>query len=128
MLEVSKKGPKFDESAVGAQFTSEHGVSGRNHTLKAVRYTIPLLINDLDDYFGVDRPVVDGTRLTGFHDINLSATPEYRLNRGSNVGDVGLDELSVFTAVQEQLGLTLESRKAPIEVVILDHVEKPSAN
>jgi uncharacterized protein (TIGR03435 family) len=36
--------------------------------------------------------------------------------------------LSVFTAVQEQLGLKLESRKAMIEFLVVDHVEKPSGN
>ncbi len=127
-LVVDKNGPKFRESASDAPFTSAHGVSGRNHTLKTVRYTIPLLIKDLDDYFGVDSPVIDGTGLKGFYDINLNATPEYRLSRRPDVGEVSLSEVSVYTALQEQLGLKLAPRRAPIEVLIVDHVEKPSPN
>ena len=39
-----------------------------------------------------------------------------------------LEGPSIFTAVQEQLGLKLESKKAPVEFLIIDHVEKPSEN
>jgi uncharacterized protein (TIGR03435 family) len=35
---------------------------------------------------------------------------------------------SLFTAIQEQLGLKLESQKAPVEILVIDHVEKPSEN
>jgi uncharacterized protein (TIGR03435 family) len=35
---------------------------------------------------------------------------------------------SIFTVIQEQLGLKLESHKAPVEVLVIDHVEAPSAN
>lgn len=73
--------------------------------------------------FGVDRPVVDATGLSGAYDIRIEATPEFRINRDPELGDI-----SIFTAVQEQLGLRLEARKAPIEIMAVDHFEKPSAN
>jgi len=52
------------------------------------------------------------------------ATPEFRMTGD----DPDLKNISVFTAVQQQLGLKLESQKAMIEVLVVDHVEKPSAN
>jgi len=64
-------------------------------------------------------PVVDQTNITDAIDFNLQWA-----------ADEKADDLhpSMFTAVQEQLGLRLEALKAPIEVLVVDHVEKPSAN
>jgi uncharacterized protein (TIGR03435 family) len=39
-----------------------------------------------------------------------------------------LTDISVFTAVQDQLGLKLESQKAPVEILVVDHMEKPTEN
>jgi uncharacterized protein (TIGR03435 family) len=70
---------------------------------------------------GVDRPVIDKTGLTGMYDYKLqwgddaAATPE-------------ADALSIFTAMQEQLGLKLEPAKAPIQVLVVDRADKPSEN
>jgi uncharacterized protein (TIGR03435 family) len=126
-LVVGKRGPKFKESAQDSVFSGSHGVNGRNLTLKGIHYTMPLLANAINDYFGVDTPVVDRTGLSGFYDLSLEATPEYRLHRQVD-GDAPLTEISVAAAIQEQLGLRLEPQKAPVEVVVIDHVGKPSAN
>ena len=40
----------------------------------------------------------------------------------------GTDVISIFTAVEEQLGLKLQSAKGPVETLVIDHVEMPSAN
>ena len=77
----------------------------------------------LPDFFGVGRPVVDRTGLAGAYDFKLEATPEYRLNRDPDAAD-----LSIFTAVQQQLGLKLEPQRAAVDVLVVDHVEKPSQN
>jgi uncharacterized protein (TIGR03435 family) len=69
-----------------------------------------------------DRPVLDQTGLTGSYDYAL----EYARDPSAAVGDTAAP--SLFTAIQEQLGLKLESRKGMIEVLVIDHVEKPSAN
>jgi uncharacterized protein (TIGR03435 family) len=85
----------------------------------------------------VGRIVLDKTGLTGNYDFVFQYTPENFHPRadltepppGSGMAlppDFGV--ISIFTAVQEQLGLRLESGKAPIEVIVIDHVERPSGN
>lgn len=69
--------------------------------------------------------VVDGTGLTGNFDINMEWTPD-AIERPSDLPtEVGP---SIFTALQEQLGLKLESRKGATEVLVIEHVERPSEN
>lgn len=93
----------------------------------------------MGDFAGVmqgavlDRPVVDQTGLQGRFDFMLKWTPDE-----SQFGALGgkipppTDNADappgLFTAIQEQLGLKLESTKAPVEVLVIDHVEKPSEN
>jgi len=69
----------------------------------------------------LDREVVDRTGLTGRYDFTLKWTPENR-RADDNAGP------SIFTALQEQLGLKLESAKGPVEMLIVEHAEKPSEN
>ncbi len=122
-LVVGKNGPKFKESAPDANFFGKHGVNGRNQNVTASKYTMELLAKDIRGFFGVDRPVADKTGLTGTYDIKMEATPEFRINRDPELGDI-----SVFTAVQAQLGLRLEPQKAMIEILVVDRLEKPSTN
>jgi uncharacterized protein (TIGR03435 family) len=68
------------------------------------------------------RPVVDKTGLTGKYDITLQWTPD----QGPASEDASGS--SIFTAVQEQLGLKLNSTKGPVETLVIDHVEPPTAN
>jgi uncharacterized protein (TIGR03435 family) len=79
----------------------------------------------------VQRPVVDKTGLTGVYDFTLTFRPEPGIP-----GAVGPNPLppvdpeapGIFTAIQEQLGLKLESARGPVEVLVIDHAEKPDAN
>jgi uncharacterized protein (TIGR03435 family) len=81
----------------------------------------------------LDRPVVDQTGLAGRYDFSLNWTPD-----DSQFGGMGAkvppptdsaDALpNLYTAIQEQLGLKLEATRAPADVMVIDHVEKPSAN
>ena len=64
-----------------------------------------------------DRPVIDRTGLQGKYGVRL----EFSLADGD-------DRPSVFTAVQEQLGLKLEPGRAQIEMLVIDHIEKPTPN
>jgi len=69
----------------------------------------------------LDRPVIDQTGLTGMFDVHLEFAHE-----GAPAGD--LSAPSLFTAVQEQLGLKLTPDKGPVEVLVIDHLERPSEN
>jgi uncharacterized protein (TIGR03435 family) len=86
------------------------------------------------------RPVIDRTGLTGIYDFTLRWTPDENQAQGSSgaQGPAGSANglpstdpsggASLFTAIQEQLGLKLESAKGPIELIVIDHVERPSGN
>jgi uncharacterized protein (TIGR03435 family) len=78
----------------------------------------------------LDKPVVDQTNLKGRYDFTLKWAPD-ESQFGGHVpppGELPDAPPSLFTAVQEQIGLKLESTKAKVDVMIIDHVEKPSAN
>ena len=85
--------------------------------------TMEGLVEQISNAF-LDRPVVDKTGLTGTYDIRLTYTPENWMSRGP---EPDLD-VSIFTAVQEQLGLRLVQQKANVEILVVDHVENPSEN
>jgi uncharacterized protein (TIGR03435 family) len=70
--------------------------------------------------------VVDETGLTGSYTFTLHWTPE-NLGTGA-AGSPDPTGVSLFTALQEQLGLKLESRKGPVDVIVIDHIERPSGN
>ncbi len=81
----------------------------------------------------MDRPVVDQTALEGKFDFNLKWTPDETQFGGMGIKvppptDAADAPPPLFTAIQEQLGLKLEAGKAPVEVLVLDHVDKPSEN
>jgi uncharacterized protein (TIGR03435 family) len=122
-LVVGKGGPKFQESAPDAPETARHGVHGRNQTIAGPRETMAMLADDLQNGFIMGRPVVDKTGLTGIYNIQFEATPEFRAGR-----DPQAEDLSVFTAVQEQLGLKLEPSKESVRVLVVDQMDQPTEN
>ena len=122
-LVVAKGGPRLQPTADGVSgyFTAGRGlIQGR-----AVE--IPTLANLLGGSLG--QSVVDKTGLTGHFDIKLEWTPTEG-ERNYTFDDRPLDGggSSIFTALQEQLGLKLEAGKGPVEVFVIDHVERPSEN
>jgi uncharacterized protein (TIGR03435 family) len=73
--------------------------------------------------FFIQAFVTDKTNLTGQYDIELQWTPErVRMQSAEPTGP------SIFTALQEQLGLKLEAAKGPVKVLVIDHIERPSEN
>ena len=126
-LIVGKGGPRFKASSPDADPTIRIGCTSSgcrsNYVMTMPKGTMEDLAHHLS---GVgDRPVVDQTGLTGTFDIKLTYKPAYIK---STSAEPDLNEISIFTAVQDQLGLKLEPSKAPIEMLIVDHVEKPSEN
>ncbi len=64
--------------------------------------------------------------MTGNFDIILQWTPTPGLDVQSNVPAASNDAISVFTALQEQLGLKLEPSRRPVEVVVIDSAARPT--
>jgi uncharacterized protein (TIGR03435 family) len=71
----------------------------------------------------IGRLVIDKTGLAGLFDIHL----EYAPSRAAAQADNSTGP-SIFTAVEEQLGLKLSSDKGQVEVLVIDHIERPSEN
>ena len=77
----------------------------------------------------VGRVILDRTGLTGNFDVELQWMPDLLPLGGdssTNPAPPPPDGPSLFTALQEQLGLKLESTKGPVDVLVIDHVEKPT--
>jgi len=107
--------------------------------IEAASATLANLIQALSQQLG--RTIIDKTGLTGNFDIKRNWTPDPGQTLGGPFGsvpvpvgpDVGPPPAdpngpSLFTAIQEQLGLRLESTKGPVEVLVIDSVERPSEN
>jgi len=74
------------------------------------------------------RLVIDKTGLSGFYDLDLHWTPDTAATPGAPQATPGGDGVSLFAAMQEQLGLKLEAKRAPVEVLVIDSAERPTEN
>lgn len=91
--------------------------------LAGANVTMQMLAKTLSFTRGIDRAVVDRTGLSGHFDVRLSWTPQ----AVTAVPDAAAPPL-LFTAIQQQLGVKLESAKGPVDVLVIDHVEESSPN
>ena len=94
-----------------------------------VESTLADLAKGISWYQQIDRAVVDRTGLSGIFEITIDYAPT--LPSAAPGADTNADSLlpsSIFVAMQEQLGLKLESQKGPVNVLVIDHIEEPSAN
>jgi uncharacterized protein (TIGR03435 family) len=116
-LIVAKSGPKLKEhSGAGGSGIAAASVSGKAD-ITATKTTVTRLAEYLSGQAG--RPVIDNTGLKGEYDFRVEwATDEALRSSGS----------SIFTVLQEQLGLKLDATKGPIEVIVVDGAERASAN
>jgi uncharacterized protein (TIGR03435 family) len=113
-LVAAERGPKLlvkSTSSDGAFIFGDDHVTFRGFSVAGLadRLSGPV--------FKLDRPVVDMTGIKGVYDFTLNWAP------GDAASD-GRSGPSIFTALQEQLGLKLEPRKIPFRIVVVDHVEK----
>jgi uncharacterized protein (TIGR03435 family) len=129
VLEVAKGGLKLK-----AADPDEQGNSGCEH-IGVCRFHGRTLDNfaRFMQFVVMDKPVVDKTGIAGTFDFGLKWTPDMSQFRGMGItvpaptdGTTALPGL--YTAIQEQLGLRLESAKISCEVLVIDHVERPSEN
>jgi uncharacterized protein (TIGR03435 family) len=88
--------------------------------------TIGLLTPSLTGFLSevLDRTVVNKTGLTGAFDFHLEWSPQ----RTEPLQADDASAPSIFTAIQEQLGLKLEAEKGPVDFLVIDRADKPSEN
>jgi len=117
-LVAAKNGPKLQPSRVDAAQPTGVQVAGR---IASPRMAMALLTTLLSRF--ERQTVLDRTGLEGWFDVRLEWTP------AGPDGTVDAERPTLFTAIQEQLGLRLESRKGPVEVLVVDSAEKfPTEN
>jgi uncharacterized protein (TIGR03435 family) len=109
-----REGPKLQ--AAKAETTGIRVAGGR---FVLDRMSMAGLAAFLSELAEVDRPVLDRTGIAGVFDISLPAIPR---------GSPEADSVSIFAAIQEELGLTLKSARAEVETLVIDRAERPSAN
>jgi len=117
-LVVAKGGIKFKE----VPDSSLHHSSGKNTHYTGKGISMATLAGFLSPR--MDLPVVDMTSLKGFYDITLEWAPEPKSSPENKDANADPTVPTLPLALQEQLGLKLENRKAAIEILIVDHAEK----
>ena len=105
---------------------------GMSGVIDAAKVSTAQLVMTLATVLG--RPVIDQTGFKGVFDVHLKFTPDQGTQGlpggalGAPPADIDPSRPNVFGALQEQLGLKLTSSKGPVEVLVIDHVERPTAN
>jgi len=112
-LVVVKNGPKLHPNTGTPGHSTDWGNDHVNATAVSVTEFGRVLEAQLD------RVVVDDTGIPGAFDFHLTWTPDQKADTSGP---------SLFTAIQEQYGLRLESKKGPVGVVVVDRIERPTEN
>jgi len=112
--------PPADGKPAGMGWRPGRGT--RAGQMVATNLTTAWLASQLSGILG--RIVIDNTGLTGTYSADLHYTPDDKPAAGSE----SETSLSIFTALQEQLGLKLVPAKGPVECLVIDHVELPTEN
>ncbi len=127
-LIVVKSGIKF-KAAPESDCASHSGNSNGTHfvgtcvSMEAFAEFLARRRRDLP----VDLPVLDMTGVQGFYNLSLDWVPDFKPSSADQVDSSAA--VTLLVALEEQLGLRLETRRAPIEILIVEHIEKvPSEN
>ena len=122
-LIVAKSGFKLKPVDPGGRGSDTNGTGGRIRTLTAQRTSMAQLADLLSRY--LSQMVVNDTGLDGVYDFEFRWT-----NDDQNTGGKDADTVpSLFTAVEEALGLRLHAQKVPVEMIVVDHAERvPTEN
>jgi uncharacterized protein (TIGR03435 family) len=121
-LVVGKSGPKLQQVEPGGTNMNNNG-NNNSRQITAERVSMAALAETLARI--VEHPVVDRTALQGVYKLKL----EYAPDNAKSDGPDGAAGPSIYTALQEQLGLKLQTQKLPVEIVVVDRVERvPTEN
>jgi uncharacterized protein (TIGR03435 family) len=131
-LTVDKTGPKLtaNDNPDEVGDVSVGPSTGRLPGMYVRKASMSYLCWHLAQFPDVGRPVLDRTDLKGFYDFKLEFAPQ----TGGMMADGGGEAPhtffgpSIFTALREQLGLKLVPEKSPVEVLVIDRLERPSSN
>ena len=131
-LTVGKSGPKMTESIHKPTDPVNFIFRGKPGALMVTNATMKDFCDGMQSAV-MDKPVVDHTGLTARYDFNLNWTPdESQFESMGGFKPPATEDPNappaLSTAMQEQLGLKFDAVKAPADVFVIDHVEKPSAN
>jgi uncharacterized protein (TIGR03435 family) len=126
VLTLAKTGGKMTPHAAGSDPVSLRFNPRGNASASGA--TISLLTMSLSQTLG--RPVIDETGLTGLYDFHLTWTPDPALSPAAPEGAPAAsgNSASLFTAITDQLGLKMESKKGPVTVYVIEKLERPTGN
>jgi bla regulator protein BlaR1 len=123
-LLVGKRGVKLTEDK---SESLEVGMRNLRGELQGDKATMPMLAGSLTRV--LQRQVVDKTGLNGAYTFRLQFLPDQKLpGPDEGVAIPTNDGASIFTALQEQLGLNLRATKGPVEMLVIDQAERPSVD
>jgi uncharacterized protein (TIGR03435 family) len=119
-LVVAKGGLKMQASTAEGSSSSMNNssLSGKGMPIEGISFSVSNVVG---------RQVVDKTGLTGKYDFTLTWTPD-EMGAPSGASADADSGPSIFTALEEQLGLKLVPAKGPVDVIVVDHIERPSEN
>jgi uncharacterized protein (TIGR03435 family) len=126
-LLVSKTGANLKDSDPGAKSTrvgKAISPTARGRELTWTGATMEELADLIRNSDGMDRLVVDQTGLKGRYDIKIAYVAQNRIGGQP----FGLEDVDIFTALPQQLGLVLMPQKAMVKRLVVDHSEAPSEN
>ncbi|KAA6464499.1 TIGR03435 family protein [Acidobacteria bacterium AB60] len=139
-LVLANGGPKIRETVPGSESPIEAGdhrvqFSGGRGELSGHGIPMTILVRFLSQAGGLGRPLVDQTGLSGKYDVELKWNPDLdspEMMQGPSLGTGSASPdnpgPSIFTALQDQLGLRLKATEGPVEDLEIAHIEKPSEN